>query len=387
MKFLPLITVAFVVVFSSCETEVDLNATYKNTTVVFGLINPDFNGDNLINALDTQWIKINKTFLGSGDNTVYAGIRDSSEYKDEDFESKVVERRVDGNVVFTYPIFSTTVSNKSIDGIFYGPEQTLYYFVPEASGLPQSAEYHIKLKFTDGREVDATTDVVNYAGFSFITPQVNASLILAQPSSLGGVNFVDPVSVRWYSASNAKLYDVMLRFHYTEEIYSGPTWPGVPISSTVKFVDYRIGSQIAAELSAGNPMKVEFGGLGFFTFLKNNIAVNANARRIIGYLGTDQKTRCFEVILTMGNEELASYIEVNTVSGSIIQERPVYTNVNNGLGLFASRGSRKVTDIKLVGTDNNNIPNPGNLFAFFLPGLTAELNFCDPNPTSDYYCH
>ena len=88
-----------------------MNAPYKNTTVVFGLINPDFNGDNLINELDTQWIKINKTFLGTGDNTVYAGIRDSSEYKDEDFESKVVESMVNGNVIFTYPIFSTTVSN------------------------------------------------------------------------------------------------------------------------------------------------------------------------------------------------------------------------------------------------------------------------------------
>ncbi len=387
MKFLPIVFVLFVISFASCTTEVELNAPYKSTTVVFGLINPDFNGDNLINNLDTQWIKINRTFLGTGDNNVYAGIRDSSEYKDEDFESKVVERMVNGNVVFTYPLESVTVSNKSIDGIFYGPEQTLYYFVPEASGLPQNADYHIKLKFTDGREIDATTDVVNYAGFSFITPQVNASLILAQPSSLGGVNFVDPVSIRWHSASNAKIYDAILRFHYTEEIYSNPTWTGTPLSSTVKYIDYRLGNQTTADLTAGNPMKVEFGGLGFFTFLKNNIALNPNARRIIGYLGADQKTRCFEVILTMGNDELASYIEVNTVSGSIIQERPVYTNVNGGLGLFASRGSRKVTDIKLVGTDNNNTPNPGNLFAFFIPNLTSELNFCDPNPTSDYYCH
>ena len=43
---------AFAVVallFSSCETEVELNAPYKSTTVVYGLLDP---------VQDTQWIKI-----------------------------------------------------------------------------------------------------------------------------------------------------------------------------------------------------------------------------------------------------------------------------------------------------------------------------------------
>ena len=63
--------------FAGCETEVDLNAPYKNTTVIFGLLDPDFNGDNQISVQDTQWIKINRTFLGEGDNNLYAAIRDS----------------------------------------------------------------------------------------------------------------------------------------------------------------------------------------------------------------------------------------------------------------------------------------------------------------------
>ena len=73
------------ILFTSCETEVDLNAPYKNTTVIFGLLDPDYNGDNVISVQDTQWIKINKTFLGEGDNNNYAAVRDSSEYTDDDF--------------------------------------------------------------------------------------------------------------------------------------------------------------------------------------------------------------------------------------------------------------------------------------------------------------
>ena len=42
---------------TSCDTNVDLTAPYASTTVVFGLLDPQ---------ADTQFVKINKTFLGDG---------------------------------------------------------------------------------------------------------------------------------------------------------------------------------------------------------------------------------------------------------------------------------------------------------------------------------
>ncbi len=387
MKIFSFVFLILVIVFSSCTTEVELNAPYQSTTVVFGLINPDFNGDNLINALDTQWIKINRTFLGEGNNNDYAAVRDSSEYSDDEFISKVVQRLNDGEVVDEYPLISKLVSNKNIEGIFYGPEQTLYYFIPPAGGLNQSSDYKIIIRFTDGREVSATTNIVNYAAFSFLTPQANSTILMANPSSNGTVLYIDPVSVRWYPASNASLYDAVLRFHYTELIYDNLGWEGEPVSATEKQLDYSLGTIVPTSLTATDAMKVEFSGNGFFSFIQSSIPVNPYARRIIGeYDNLQQRTECFDVLLTMGNEELASYIEVNSPSTTIVQERPTYTNVNNGLGLFASRGARKVEGIRLVGEGINGEPTVGNLRAFFVQGSTAELNFCDPNPTSDYAC-
>ena len=72
MKQTSILFFALVVFFASCKTEVDLNAPYKNTTIIFGLLDAE---------QDVQFIKINKTFLGEGDNNAYAAIRDSSEYK------------------------------------------------------------------------------------------------------------------------------------------------------------------------------------------------------------------------------------------------------------------------------------------------------------------
>ena len=47
--------------FNSCSTEVDLIAPYESSPVVFGLLDAE---------VDTQWVRINRTWLGEGDQTV-----------------------------------------------------------------------------------------------------------------------------------------------------------------------------------------------------------------------------------------------------------------------------------------------------------------------------
>ena len=372
---------------TACETEVDLNAPYKNTTVIFGLLDPDFNGDNQISVLDTQWIKINKTFLGEGDNNAYAAVRDSSEYTDDDFVSKVVERIVDGEVVAEYELVSTTVSNRQLNGIFYGPEQTMYYFVPAAPGLDQNSDYRIVLNFKDGREVSATTKVVSYNSFSWLTPQQNATFILASVSTNGGFNYTSEVAIRWNAATNANVYDARLRFHYTEMVYENADWSGAPVSVTPKSLDYYLGSVSDDEITTGQLLKITFDGRAFFSFLQNNLVADQRIRRVIGTYDTQQqRTECFDVMLTMGNNDLKSYIEVNSPSTGVVQERPIYTNVNNGIGLFASRGTRNLVGLPLIAFDNNNQPNAGNLRALVQSEYTSALNFCDPNGSSDFPC-
>ena len=372
--------------FSSCETEVDLNAPYQNTTVIFGLLDPDSNGDNVISVQDTQWIKINKTFLGEGDNNNYAAIRDSSEYSDDDFVKKVVERIVDGDVVEEYELVSTTVTNRQMNGIFYGPEQTMYYFIPPSQGLNQNSEYRLVLQFTDGREVTASTQVVSYNSFSWLTPQQNATFILASISTNGGFNYTSEVAVRWNAATNANVYDARLRFHFTELVYENDDWSDTP-DTTKKFLDFNLGSISDDEITSGQLLKITFDGRAFFSFLQNNLVADQRIRRIIGTYDTQQqRTECFDVMLTMGNNDLKSYIEVNSPSTGVVQERPIYTNVNNGIGLFASRGTRNLISLPLIAFDNNSQPNAGNLAALVQSEYTSALNFCDPNDSSDFPC-
>ena len=118
-------------VFSSCSTDVDLTAPYASTTVVFGLLDP---------LADTQFVKINKTFLGDGNLNEYAMIRDSSEYKWEEFSSLRIEEYATGNPnpIATHNLQPITVHDKDVNGMFYGPSQTVYYFA-SPTGLNPNA--------------------------------------------------------------------------------------------------------------------------------------------------------------------------------------------------------------------------------------------------------
>jgi hypothetical protein len=220
-----------------------------------------------------------------------------------------------------------------------------------------------------------------------LTPQQNATFILASVSTNGGFNYTSEVAIRWNAATNANVYDSRLRFHYTEMVYETADWSGTPISVTPKFLDYYLGSISDDEITSGQLLKITFDGRAFFSFLQNNLVADQRIRRIIGtYDSQQQRTECFDVMLTMGNNDLKSYIEVNSPSTGVVQERPIYTNVSNGIGLFASRGTRNLISLPLIAFDNNNQPNAGNLRALVQSEYTSGLNFCDPNGSSDFPC-
>ena len=358
-----------------------MNAPYKNTTIIFGLLDAE---------QDVQFIKINKTFLGEGDNNAYAAIRDSSEYKEEDFIRKVVERIDNGEVVRTYELLDTTLINQDSDGIFYGPEQTVYYF-ETPGGLLESSEYRIVLEFTDGRVVTATTNVVNSGSLNWISPQQNTPIILASLSSTGNFNYTSEATVRWSPVTNVSIYDVRLRFHYTEKRYASTDdfFSGSPISTANDSIDFFVGSITEDDVNGSQPLKITFDGRSFFSYLQNNLVADPLVRRVIGRYNnnlTPARTECFDVVITMGNRELRSYIDVNSPSTGVVQERPIYSNVSNGIGLFASRSTRSLVNLPLVAITGQ--PNIGTLAALVDSEYTRDLNFCDPNPASDpdYRC-
>jgi hypothetical protein len=362
-------------VFSSCETEVDLTAPYASTTVVFGLLDPQ---------ADTQFVKITKTFLGDGNLNEYAMIRDSSEYKWEEFAALKIEEYATGNPnpIAIHNLQPITIYNKDVNGMFYGPEQTVYYFA-SPNGINPNAKYKLVADFVSRPDVFAWTNVIPSAEVFFQSPQTNLGLSFASTNTVtGAIDYRDNVSIRWTPIDNAEIYDLALRFYYTENLYSDNALTQL-VSSTDKFIDWKIGTFNADDIDLNSGYyNLTFNAEPFFSFLGTNLETNTFIRREVGtYDGN--KTRAFELRMGLANDELKTYINVNNPVTGIIQERPSYTNVVGGLGLFASRASAYVLNIPLESGNGTS-----NINALMNGIYTSDLNFCDPNPSNtEFTCN
>ncbi len=118
--FLSLLTL--VMLLNACSTDVDLYADYKNITVVYGLLDSD---------KDTNYVKINKAFLGPGNALEIAMIEDSCNYPYK-LDAKIVEYRATAggnNFQKTRELVldTMTIHNKDTEGFFYAPDQLVYY--------------------------------------------------------------------------------------------------------------------------------------------------------------------------------------------------------------------------------------------------------------------
>jgi hypothetical protein len=315
--------------------------------------------------------------LGDGNLNDYALIRDSSEYKWEEFTSLRVEEYATGNPnpVATHTLQPITIQNKDVNGIFYGPEQTVYYFATPAGGLNTNRKYKLVADFASRPDVFAWTNVIPAADVFFQSPQTNLGMSLSWLVN-GAISYRNEVSIRWTPIDNAEIYDLTLRFYYKENVYSDDALTQL-ISSTDKFIDWKIGTFNADNIDINSGYyNLTFNAEPFFSFLGNNLVADTRIRREAGRY-YDGKTRAFELRMGLANEELKTWINVNNPVTGIIQERPSYTNVVGGLGLFASRASAYVLSIPLEsGNGTTNINGLQN-------GLyTADLNFCDPNPSN-----
>ncbi|MDZ4751634.1 MAG: hypothetical protein SGI87_08485 [Flavobacteriales bacterium] len=372
MKLKFILYAFLVLLVASCSTEVELNAPYLKTSIVLGLLDP---------AADTQWVKINKTFLGEGNNLDYATIRDSSEYEEGEFVATIQEWN-DGDLVNTLTLESIELSNKEGNGIFYGPEQTVY-FVSTPSGLNEESIYRLNIDFVDKVDVFAETDLVRAQDLIITQPQQDNTILMAQEGA--GLNFTykESVKIRWLAAENVVRYDVTIRFHYTEQLWADLEHT-IPVGGPVaKYIDYSVGElEVGTDVLTGSQQEIEFNGESFFATIGSKIPVNAYVTRQVGYFD-NFTTRALDFRIAMANEELNTYMNVSDPVTGIVQERPSYTNLANGIGLFASRSLKQLQNVpfRAAGAQNQN----ANFKALIYGNYTKFHNFCDPNPANTEY--
>ena len=355
---------------SSCSTDIALNAPYKKTPVVFGLLDAQ---------QDTQWVRVNKTWLGEGNQFDAAMISDSSEYPVEDLTVRITERV--GGQVREWFLTDTLIGNKLEDGIFYGPDQQMWYFVPEG-GLNTDAEYDLNIAIEgEADDVTATTNMIAEQIGNISQPPPGVNNFRIGFASVGFQTTFPDLTFKWSSTAGASRYDATLLIHITERTWNDLAHTDL-LSEEERIVELPIGTLNTQDDEGGDILQKEVSGERFFTTLATQLDQDSYVTRILGVWDEEvQIARVVDFELTVANDELSTYLEITSPVTGVIQERPEYTNINwgndDGLGLFAARSTQGVYGIGCTTAS----------LAYLIEGEdTYLLNFCTPNPFSDFYC-
>ncbi len=300
----------------SCETDFDVNANWKDVTIVYGLIDPN-NEDQLI--------KINKAYLGQGDAIQMASISDSTNYDPSNLIVKI--HRVREQVFNTYDTLSTVVLADTVldkdDGLFSTDDNIIYTFKKPSSFYNTNSIYVLEiLNLSSGQKVTSETEIINSFSFESLNPSFEWGLYNGELAD--SLRFRTK-NIEWQNSNNGVIYQLDILINYLESgIVNSLSW-----------------SQPIVEYSSGN-MSLKIKGDQFFQFLENNLDNNTTKQ----FLNLD-------LVMTIGAQDLKTYIDVNQPFSGIVQERPVFSNIDNGVGLFSSRYT--YDDIKGIELTNSTL--------------------------------
>ncbi len=306
--------ISLIMVFPSCETDFDINADWEEITIIYGLLNQE----------DTaHYFRINKAFLG-GNALEIAKIEDSSSYKND---LEVILEGWEGSTKKQTIVFDTTTISNKDTGTWYNPYMVVYKGVGE---LNENYDYRLYVKNTkSGKEMTSETKLIN--DFSFTKPNAGSKAHF-NPGYFSKFS--------WNNAVNAIRYEPMIRFNYFEVPYG--TQDTIP-----KFVEWYQSTQYAIDASGYGETEISISGDAFYTVVASKIEANYTGVRLAGLV---------DYVVSAAGVEYNTYLNVNEPSTSLVQDRPEYTNIENGFGLLSSR-YQKTRTIEMNPITEQNLMN------------------------------
>jgi hypothetical protein len=319
------------VFLNGCTTDFETISPWKETMVVYGLLNPN---DSI------QYIRISKAFLGEGNALTMAQQGDSIYYGD--VLTVKMERFLNNSLVESNLLVKLDSVPKETGGAFVAPYQEVYAYTQSLHPSTVNDGSIYKLTVTNnatGNIVTASTKLIE-----------NFTITHPNTTSLYRFNAAAGLSWKWISSTLGKIYGVMHKINYVEvNTATGDT--------TQKSIDWYLGDKTSIS-ETETEIRFSFASNDLYRLLGDNIAADPGKSRHLAANPVD-------VYVSAGTEELYTYMQVSNQNSGIVQDRPLYTNIENGIGLFTSRNTMKVS-IKL---------HPEAYAALDTSQYTINLNF------------
>lgn len=319
---LVLVLAGVTVLLNSCKNDLNILAPYKESVSVYALLNPQEK---------IQYVRINKIFLGEGNAFQMAQVNDSVNYKAGDL-SVFLQRYVNGVSVLTTvgdPVKKQITLRDTVINTQSGAFSTTQRLFITSDRLYTSGDYKLIIQnnktgneFTSQATIcDSVKPKWGYAPIdTFYYPRPIGSPLFHY---LDYWNPTPARTVRFYSVPNAREYQVIMRFRYQDSLATS--------LKVDKYMDMDLGTVSSNELTGNELLSVSFYMSTFYSKLVAELNANQPSNLLF------RKAIKMDFIITAVGQEFSDFLKISSPSTSIAQDKPVYSNVNGGFGIFSSR--------------------------------------------------
>jgi len=311
-RLVPLLFVT-VGVLVSCSTDIDLYADYKQVPIVYGLLDA---------YADTNFIKITRAFYVEGDANQVAANPDSSNYPGK-LDVRLVEF-CNGDSIREIILDTITLHNKQ-PGVFYHPDQKLYYTTASLKDNTSKKHYTYQLKAVlPDRILETKADMVGNSAFSTQSLGVNFSK-----------EYFDAVPRKFLfnPAVNGALYQVSMSFTFLEQ--RTPDADSVPRTMT-----WNIGTFSEDYLSwhmDGECYVFPYRPESFYETLIEFLGADTCVAGLCRYI----EDFPVEVTIVAGGDNLRQYIYYNNTASGFNPGDNEFSLIDDSYGVFSSRMTTK----------------------------------------------
>lgn len=346
---------------SGCETDVDLIAPYKTTPVIFGVLD---------HTADTQFVRINRTFLGEGNVNVYAGIKDSVEYPIDQVQAMLYKYN-GNNLVDSIALEAIDLPTRD-PGVFYRENVRFYYtaeplFTTAEIQAIEDMTYELRVNIKD-KEYTATTGFPKLSTGDITSPPLrNPPFRLEMVANSGALR---TLNFEFETDPSVLEYEAVFRINFDYYTASGEYFEN-------RDIDFSLGS-IGNPNGASTERKVVFSSADWFDFLGKKLDEIPGLKNVrIDHL---------EFRLTAGTADLVNYMQVARPVSDFTPVLSSYTNISgDAIGVFAAIGQmgRMARLGEAVLLALNTYPQTG-AYCYCVLDWAGSGYVCNPDPAICY---
>jgi len=306
----------------SCSTDLDVNAPYRETKVLYGILDP---------TLPYQTVRVGKGFLSEGRSAfdIAQNSPDSSLFNPDNLEVRLFELKLSTSGRFDTTkrilLYDTTLTGKDDNGDFYSPDQ-LVFRTPavqlDTNTRADLLKYLIRVKNKVSGNVSEA--VTNFPG---------KELTIRNWAAIGP-NDKGPFSLDFGSRKKTSIN--INKSVNTAVVQLSLNWKLRVIKNNGDTVleTWKLSSQLESDI-VGDEKIIDFGAGALWSFIRGELTARGNENVV------SRKFVPSQMEVFAGNRDYDNYRVVNGNYNPITQSQPIYTNVSNGgLGIFCGRNKR-----------------------------------------------